>query len=139
MSEKQYPAPHYPLIDHAADTLKGVNGRPLKEITLEAAAAGELTSEDIQISADTLHAQSQIAGQAGYPQLAANLTRAAELTALSSEALLTMYEMLRPRRSTYQELMELANRLENGLQAPENARLVRDAAMVYRDRGLLRQ
>jgi propanediol dehydratase small subunit len=139
MSKEQNAAPDYPLINHALDTLKGASGRPLNEITLEAAEAGELTAEDIQISAETLHTQARIAAQAGYPQLAANLTRAAELTSLSSDVLLAVYEMLRPGRSSYSELMELADRLENKYQAQENARLVRDAAVVYRNKGLLRQ
>jgi propanediol dehydratase small subunit len=139
MSEKEQPAPEYPLVDHVGPNLKGASGRPLAEITLEAAAAGELSAEDIQISAETLHAQAQIAHRAGYPQLAANLTRAAELTALSSQALLDVYEKLRPGRSTYQELLELADELEQTFQAPENARLVRNAASVYRARGILKK
>jgi len=128
----------YPLMEHAAHQLRAVDGRPLSEITLEAAAAGDLSARDLQISAETLHAQARIARQAGYPQLAANLARAAELTVLSGEELLQMYEMLRPGRSTSKDLLALAQRLEDTYQAPENARFVREAASVYQARGLLR-
>ncbi|MCP4535553.1 MAG: hypothetical protein GY832_00230 [Chloroflexi bacterium] len=128
----------YPLMEHAADELTAINGRPLSEITLETATSGELSARDLQISAETLHAQAQIALQSGYPQLAANLTRAAELTALSDKELLAMYEMLRPGRSTFDDLIALAQKLESVYQAPENARFVRKAALVYQSRGILR-
>ena len=91
----------YPLMEHAADELKAVSGRPLSEITLDVVTTGELSARDLEISAETLHAQARIARQAGYPQLAANLTRAAELTALSGDELLAMYKVLRPGRSKF--------------------------------------
>ena len=138
MTEIHDDHPAYPLMEHAADELKAIDGRPLSEITLEAATAGELSARDLQISAETLHAQARIARQSGYPQLAANLTRAAELTVLSDGELLEMYEMLRPGRSTFRDLVALAQKLENVYQAPENARFVREAAVVYQSRGLLR-
>lgn len=131
--------PNYPLMDHAGDALRAANGRPLVEITLEAAQKGELSAGDLRISAETLHAQAEIARQAGYTQLAANLTRAAELTTVPNEELLKMYELLRPRRCTFEELLELAGTLEKTYHAPENARLVRQAAAVYQARGLLRK
>ena len=131
--------PTYPLIEHATETLRAANGRPLAEITPEAVAAGDVSADDLRISAETLHAQATIARQAGFPQLAANLTRAAELTTVPNEELLRMYTMLRPRRSTLAELTSLAETLETTYQAPENARLVREAAEVYQIRGLLRK
>jgi len=139
MTEIQNDHHTYPLMEHAVDELTAIDGRPLSEITLEAATSGELSARDLQISAETLHAQARIAHQAGYRQLAANLTRAAELTALSDEELLGMYEMLRPGRSSFENLVALAQKLESVYQAPENARFVREAALVYRSRGLLRQ
>jgi propanediol dehydratase small subunit len=125
-------------MEHAADELTAIDGCPLSKITLEAATSGELSARDLQISAETLHTQARIAHQSGYPQLAANLTRAAELTALSDKELLAMYEMLRPGRSSFDDLTALAQKLESDYQAPENARFVREAALVYRSRGLLR-
>src|SRR5262245_46160405 len=127
---------HYPLIDHT-DDLRAASGRLLDEITLD--AIEELTIADVQISPAALRAQAEIARQAGYRQLAANLLRAAELTAVPNAELLRMYELLRPGRASYEELAALAETLEARYAAPENARLVREAAEVYRDRGLLRR
>ena len=126
----------YPLIEHA-DDLRAASGRPIDEITLE--AADELTIADVQISPSALRAQAEIAHQAGYRQLAGNLLRAAELTAVPNAELLRMYELLRPGRASYEELAELAETLEARYAAPENARLVREAAEVYGERGLLRR
>ena len=123
----------YPLREHAADELHAISGRPLGAITDEAAAAGELAIADVQISAETLRAQAAIACAAGHPQLAANLTRAAELTAVPNAEMLGMYHALRPGRATYAELLALAERLEQTYHAPENAALVREAASVLRD------
>lgn len=131
-------SPTYPLI-HAADTLRSASHRSLAEISLDAVAAGDLSPADLRISAETLRAQARISAEAGYTQLAANLTRAAELTAVPNDELLRMYEVLRPGRSTFDELSALAARLENEYDAPENARLVREAAAAYRERGLLRR
>jgi propanediol dehydratase small subunit len=128
----------YPLIEHAAHEIRTADGRPLSEITLEAAAAGHLSARDLLISSETLDAQARIAQEAGYPQLGSNLARAAELSAVSGEELLRIYEILRPGRASYEELLALACKLEDQYQAPENARLVREAAGVYRARGLLR-
>lgn len=130
--------PHYPLFDHAHDQLRTASGRPLSAITAEAAARGELSMADLQISAETLRAQAQVARQGGYPGLAANLTRAAELTAVPNAEMLRMYGLLRPGRATAAELEALAASLANDYHAPECARLVREAAAVYQTRGLLR-
>lgn len=129
----------YPLSEHAADRLRAISGRPLGTITQEALEAGELAIDDLQISAETLLAQAEIARRAGYPQLAANLTRAAELTAIPNDEVLRMYETLRPGRASYDELLALAERLERTYRAPAGAALVREAADAYRARGLLRQ
>ena len=129
----------YPLSEHAAEQVKAAGGRALADITPEAAAASELTFADLQVSADTLRAQAEIARQAGYAQLAGNLSRAAELTSVPNEELLRMYEALRPGRSTHAELVALAERLEQQYHAPETGRLVREAADVYLRRGLLKR
>jgi propanediol dehydratase small subunit len=127
----------YPLIENAAETLRAASGRPLGEITLD--ALEELSIADVQISPATLRAQAEIARQAGFRQLAANITRAAELTAVPNAELLRMYELLRPQRATHAELLALADELEQRYQAAENAQLVREAAEVYRTRGLLKR
>jgi propanediol dehydratase small subunit len=129
----------YPLMEYAADTLQTAQGLRLSEITLEAAAANNLSAADLQTNAETLRAQAEIARRAGYGQLAANFSRAAELTVVPNEELLQMYEILRPGRATFDELIALAETLENKYDALENARFVREAASVYQVRGLLRQ
>jgi propanediol dehydratase small subunit len=126
-------------MDHATDTLQSASGRQIADITLEAASTGELEISDLQIHADTLRAQADIARQAGFHQLSANLARAAELTAVPNADLLRMYEQLRPGRASHQELADLADMLEQLYSAVETARMVREAAQVYQARGLLRR
>jgi len=127
---------NYPLIDHA-DELSAISGRPLSEITLD--ALEDLSIADVQISPATLRAQADIARQAGFRQLATNLARAAELTAVPNAELLRMYELLRPQRASHAELLALANELEQRYEAIENAQMVREAADVYQARGLLKR
>jgi propanediol dehydratase small subunit len=127
----------YPLADHESEWLKAASGRNFGDLTLEAASAGQLQPDDLRIHAETLRAQAEIARQAGHPQLANNLLRAAELTAVPNEELLKMYELLRPGRASYDQLLGFAELLEKTYNAAENARFVREAAEVYRERGLL--
>ncbi|MCB0158936.1 MAG: diol dehydratase small subunit [Caldilineaceae bacterium] len=124
----------YPLGDD--DGLPSASGKTAGEIGPEALAAGALGMDDLQIDAATLRAQAEIARMAGYPQLAQNLTRAAELTAVPNATLLTMYETLRPGRATHAELLALAETLEAKYAASVTAALVREAAEQYRRRGL---
>ena len=126
----------YPLMERAADELKAASGRPVGEISLERLAAGELTDDDLRITPEALGAQAEIAQGAGFPQLAANLRRAAELTAVPNAELLRMYETLRPGRATYEQMLALAARLADEFQSHETAAFVREAAEVYQERGL---
>jgi propanediol dehydratase small subunit len=132
-------APRYPLIEHAADELRAASGRPLDELTPEALEAGELAIADLQISAATLRAQAAVARAAGYGQLAANLERAAELTAVPNDEVLRMYDLLRPGRASHAELLALAARLDEQYGAATCAAFVREAAAVYLERGLFRR
>ena len=125
----------YPLIDHAAE-LRAVSGRPLSEVTLD--VLEDLSIADVQISPATLRAQAEIARKAGFRQLATNLARAAELTAVPNAELLRMYELLRPQRASHAELLALAEELDQRYEAVENAQMVREAAEVYQARGLPR-
>ena len=131
--------PRYPLMDNAEDQLKAFSGKPLPEITLEAAADGELSSADLRIHRETLLMQADIARKAGYQQLAGNLMRAAELTLVPNAEVLQIYDLLRPMRATYDQLIQLAEHLEQTYQASENGRFVREAADAYRERKLLRE
>ena len=121
-----------------SDTVRTASGRSLDELDMEAIRAGELTAEDFRISGETLRRQADAAEAAGYWQLAENLRRAAELTGISNQEVLDIYNALRPGRSTYNELIALAKRLENDLDAPLTAAFVREAAEVYQERGILR-
>lgn len=131
--------PTYPLMQSAAHELRAASGRPLSEITAEAAQAGALDMADFQIRPETLRAQAAVARAAGYVHLAENLTRAAELTAVPNAEVLRMYDLLRPGRAALAELLALAETLEQTYQAPECGRLVRAAAEVYQARGLTKR
>lgn len=126
----------YPLADHA-DEVRAQSGRPLEEITLEAMRQGCLSIADLSIDAETLRRQADIAEEAGFGHLAGNLRRAAELTKVPNDEIMTIYEALRPYRTTYDRLIGLAQKLERDYDAHENARFVREAARVYRERGLV--
>jgi propanediol dehydratase small subunit len=82
--------------------------------------------------------QAEIARSAGYTQLDQNLERAAELTIVPRDEIITMYQTLRPGRSDFVQLMNLADRLEQHYQAVICAQFVREAAAVYQERGMLR-
>jgi propanediol dehydratase small subunit len=114
-----------------------LSGKPLDEITLEAAVRGGLSATDLRIHPGTLRRQAAVAEQYGNPQLGENLRRAAELTAFADDEVLAIYEALRPGRSTLAELQALAARLE-ATTAPRCAAMVREAAEVYDRRGLLK-
>jgi propanediol dehydratase small subunit len=118
-------------------SVRTVSGRTLDELTIKALLAGELTAEDFRISGETLRRQADAAEAAGYPQLAQNLRRAAELTCVSNQEVLDVYDALRPGRATYRQLIRLADHLEGDLGAPLTAALVREAAEVYLERGLV--
>ena len=120
-------------------TVRTASGRTLDELNIEALRAGELTAEDFCISGETLRRQADAAEAAGYRQLAENLRRAAELTGISNQEVLDIYNALRPGRSTHTELAALADRLENDLDAPLTAAFVREATEVYQERDILRK
>lgn len=113
------------------------SGTPVDALTVEALRRGDLGADDVRIHPDTLEHQATVAEQHANPQLATNLRRAAELSELPDAEVLAIYDALRPRRSSYDELTALSSSLEaRGLQL--NATLVREAAEVYARRGMLR-
>ncbi len=118
----------YPLIENARDRLRTPTGKHLDEITLDAVLAGEVTIQDLRVSAEALEMQAGIAAAADRPQLAENLRRAAELVNCPEEKILEIYNALRPGRVTREELLGLAQELEGNYQAPRCAALVREAA-----------
>jgi propanediol dehydratase small subunit len=118
-------------------TARGLSGRDVADVTVDAVRTGEVGNDDVRIHPDTLLHQADVAEAHANPQLAANLRRAAELTALPDADVMRIYESLRPRRCTAEELDEIADWL-TAHGAPANAALVREAREVYVRRGLTR-
>jgi propanediol dehydratase small subunit len=116
---------------------RALSGRPIEDLTLEAAVAGDLTAADLRVHPDTLRHQADVAESHGNRQLGENLRRAAELAALPDDEVLAIYEALRPGRSTAAGLETTARRLE-AADARLCAALVREASEVYARRGLLK-
>ena len=130
--------PRYPLGEMPAGSLFTPTGLPLEEITLEAVLDGSLGAQDLRISRDTLILQAEIAEGSGFTQLGQNLRRAAEMASIPDHEILQIYTALRPRRSTYAGLIQLAADLENRYAASLLADFIREAAGAYRARRLTR-
>jgi propanediol dehydratase small subunit len=108
-----------------------------KRFTVQGAVDGNLSLSDLRMDPATLAHQAVIAEAGGNPQLAENFLRAAELATVDDEDVMQLYEALRPHRSTAEELDALRVSLETR-GAARCAELVRQAAVVYARRGLLR-
>jgi len=93
--------------------------------------------DEYRITPETLHHQARVAREHANPQLAANFERAAELTGLGDDEVLSIYEALRPGRSTGEELDRIVADLR-ARGAERSADLVRGARQAYAARGLLR-
>ena len=139
MAEKLHYKEDYPLSEKRPDLVRTVKDRPLDQITLEAVMNGEVEADEIRVTPQILEYQAQIAESIGRPQLAGNLRRAAELTRVPDERILEIYNAMRPNMSTKDELLAIADELENEYEAKINADLVREAAEVYERRGRLRR
>ena len=120
--------PDYPLAEKASGRLKTPSGLAFHDITLEAVLAGEVEMRDLRVTSEALELQAQVADEAGRPQLAENLRRAAELVDVPEDRILEVYKALRPGRGSRQALFDLADDLENRWQARRCAALVREAA-----------
>ncbi len=130
---------NYPLSEKMADVIKAPTGKTLDEITIGGVMNGEITSNDVKISPETLEMQAQVAESVGRNAFARNLRRAAELIAVPDERILEIYNALRPYRSTKTELIAIAEELENKYSASINGKLVREAADLYDKRGRLKE
>jgi len=131
------PAVDYPLSLNRKDLLTTPNGKPIDAITMDAVMSGEVSASDLRITPETLRLQAQIAEGVGRKQLGANLRRAAEMTVISDERVLQIYNALRPNASTKAELDAIAEELETQYGATMLAGLVREAADVYERRDIL--
>jgi propanediol dehydratase small subunit len=129
----------YPLGQKRPDLVRSATGLSIDEITLEKAASGKLTFDDVRIRPETLEYQAQICESAGRPHLAKNLRRAAEMTRIPDARVLEIYNSLRPYRSTKQELLDIASELENKYQAKICAGFVREAVQVYEKRNRIKK
>ncbi len=132
-----YTTADYPFLEKHPDIVNTPTGKPVSAVTMEAVRSGEIQGEDLRISREMLLNQAQVAQSAGKRQMAENLKRAAELTGVPDDQVIRMYDMLRPNRATKQQLVELADTLENTYQAALCAKLVREATAIYEKRGIL--
>ncbi|MEI0476783.1 diol dehydratase small subunit [Brachyspira pulli] len=132
-------AKDYPLGYNRKDLIKTSTGKSLDDITLDAVMNDRVGPNDVRITAETLEYQARIAESVGRKIFAMNLRRAAELTRISDDRILEIYNALRPFRSTKAELLAIADELENKYSATISASLVREAAEVYEKRDRLRR
>lgn len=132
-------AADYPLAEHMPDKIATPTGKNFKDLSYEKMISGQLTSEDMRISPETLEMQAQVAESVNRGAFAGNLRRAAELIAVPDERLLEIYNALRPYRSTKQELLDIAKELDGKYGAKTAAQLVSEAAEVYEQRGRLKK
>ncbi|WP_125707776.1 diol dehydratase small subunit [Companilactobacillus zhongbaensis] len=128
----------YPFFQKHPDLVNAPTGKNVKDVTLEAAINGDVKPEDLRISPATLKAQGQIAASAGRASIQSNFDRAAELTKIPDERVLEMYGSLRPYRSSKQELIDMAEELENKYGAKICGAFVREAADEYEKRKKLK-
>ncbi|MBW2201737.1 MAG: diol dehydratase small subunit [Deltaproteobacteria bacterium] len=121
------------------NTICTFSGRSVDELSIQGILSGDLKAEDFRIHGETLNHQARVSEEAGYTQLAENLRIAAELTHMSNEEILDIYNTLRPRRTSYKEMIDMAERLQNEFTAPLTAAFVREAAAVYLKRGIVKE
>lgn len=133
------PAADFPLAVKRKDLVRSPLGKELDDLTLDAVMSGNVTFEDLRISADVLELQAQIAEGVGRRWIAQNFRRAAELTKVPDERLLEIYNLLRPYRCTKEELLAIADELDGEYAAKTNAEFVRETAEVYEQRGILKR
>jgi propanediol dehydratase small subunit len=119
--------------------IRTLSGKNIDEIDMQKILSGELSTEDLRISAQTLRMQAEAAEKAGYRQVAQNLRRAAELTGISNDELFEIYDQLRPGRARYEQLLALAQRLETTHRAPLTAAFVRHGAEIYHRCGVTKK
>ena len=118
----------YPLYRDDRDRIALPSGRPIGEFSLKRLETGHLDSRDLGIHEQTLRRQARIAEGAGFPQLARNLARAAELTRLPDPKILEIYEALRRPAGAADRLEALAREVEQEHDAVLTAAFIREAA-----------
>lgn len=134
MEQKKISPKDYPLATKKKESINTPTGKKLEDITLENVLRGEIKPEDVRISKETLEMQAQIAEGMNRAAMARNFRRASELIKVPDDRILEIYNSLRPYRSTKEELLDIAEELENKYNAKVNADFVREAAEVYEKR-----
>lgn len=114
---------------------RAMSGRSVTELSVDRVCNEDLHNADIRIHPETLHHQAARAEQFGNPQLAENFRRGAEIALLEDAELMSIYDALRPGRSTVEEMRAIAADL-GSREMPRIARLVEEAADVYARRHL---
>jgi propanediol dehydratase small subunit len=127
----------YPLAEKHPDQVTGARGKLLKDITLDALLAGDVTIEDLRITPTALESQASVARAAGRPRLADNFERASELVNVPQDVVMRSYELLRPGRAkSPRELLDLAAEFRTIHKSERIAKFIEEAADVYEKRGL---
>ncbi|WP_374369798.1 diol dehydratase small subunit [Dongia sp.] len=127
----------YPLAEKRPELVQSSRGKALKDLTLAAIEAGDVTLEDLRITPQALKDQAAVAEKAGRPTLARNFERAAELVDVPQDVVLRIYELLRPGRAKDKaELMAAAAMLRDTYRATGMADFIEEAAVIYERRGL---
>lgn len=120
--------PDYPIAENRKERLRTPSGLAFDSITLDAVLEGTVKLEDLRVTSEALQLQAEVAEQAGRPQLAANLRRAAELVNVPEQRILEIYNALRPGRASRETLLEMAADLESRYGARLCAEFIREAA-----------
>jgi propanediol dehydratase small subunit len=123
----------------ADDARKPQSQIPASDLTLDNVRLGKVQAGDLTIRRETLLAQAALAEAHGYPELARNFRRAAELTAIPNDVLLQTYEKLRPHRATYYQLLAISQEIAARYDAPETGEYIRHAAEAMQAKCLLKQ
>jgi propanediol dehydratase small subunit len=140
MSEERLSIADYPLAENRPEIVRGKRGKSVDEITLQALLEDRVALEDLRITSTALRQQAEIARAAGRETLAANFERAAELVEVPQDAIMRIYELLRPGRAqTPAELLAAAKELRDQYGAQRMAAFVEEAAAVYERRGLFKK
>ena len=129
------PQADYPLGDRRPDLVSTPAGTPLADVTLQGLRDGSVDGRELRATPETLSRQAAVAHAAGRRALAENLVRASELARVPDDEMLEIYTALRPHRSTEDDLLRWAARLEQAYDARATAAFVREAIPVYSKRG----
>ena len=125
----------YPIFEKSPERIRSASGKSLAQITVE--DMKNLCIDDLRISQDALQDQAAVASQNNRKSLAANFERAGEMTKMSSEEILEIYESLRPGRvKSPQKLLDLAESVRRKYSANHVALLIEEAAEAYERRSI---